>query len=129
MIEEDLTYRVIGLMYEVHNKLGELYQEKHYQRALEKVLSREKISFEREKSVDILIDGEKIGTYRLDFFIGGKLIVELKTVDVFSKKYQYQILRYMNQLQVQVGLLANFRKPKVQIKRIVLPEKYRSRSV
>ena len=68
-------------------------------------------------------------TNRLDFVIESRLILEVKTTDIKLEKYHHQILSYMNQLQIAVGLLANFRQPRLQIKRLILPDKYLFKSV
>jgi GxxExxY protein len=122
--KDQLTYRIIGLLYQVQNQLGHLHQEKHYQRAIAKILEREKLAFEQEKPVDIAFDNHKIGHYRLDFIINNQLILETKTTNINIVKYHHQVLSYMNQLQIRIGLLANFRKPKLQIKRLILPDRY-----
>ncbi len=122
--EEHLTYKIIGILYEVHNKLGNLLQEKYYQRGISQTLSREKIDFEQEKPVDIKLDNTKIGQYKLDFVIQNKIVLETKTTNISLNIYHHQILSYMNQLQIRIGLLANFRNPKLQLKRLILPDKY-----
>ena len=122
--EEHLTYKIIGILYEVHNKLGNLLQEKYYPRGISQTLSREKIDFEQEKPVDIKLDNTKIGQYKLDFVIQNKIVLETKTTNISLNIYHHQILSYMNQLQIRIGLLANFRNPKLQLKRLILPDKY-----
>ena len=119
-----LTYQVIGILYSVHNQLGSLHQKKHYQRAIAQVLRTENIPFEQEKPVDILFNSKKIGQYKLDFLINNQFILETKTINTNLPRYHYQILSYMNQLQVRIGLLVNFRAQKLQIKRLLLPDHY-----
>lgn len=129
LIEGDLSYKVIGVLYKVHNLLGPLYQEKYYQRATAEELERRKIPFTRESSVDLIFDGKKIGTYRLDFVIDQKIILETKAINRIHPKYINQILAYMNAKQIRVGLIPNFRKDRLWIKRLILPEKYLLKSV
>jgi len=124
IIEKELSYKVVGILMDIHRQLGNRYQEKYYQRAIARLLTRERIKFNQEKPVNILLDGQKIGHYKVDFVIEDKVILEIKTTDIALSTYHHQILSYMNQLQVRVGLLANFRQPKLQIKRLILPNKY-----
>ena len=49
IILKEESYRLMGLMFEIHNKLGPVYKEKNYQDAIEEILRREKIPYEREK--------------------------------------------------------------------------------
>ena len=129
LVEEKLTYQIIGILYEIHNKLGHLLQEKYYQRAISQSLTREKLNFEQEKSVNIMLDNQKIGQYKIDFLINNQLILETKTINIGLQKYHHQILSYMNQLQIRIGLLVNFRQPKLQIKRLLLSAKYLHNSI
>ena len=129
LVEEKLTYQVIGVLYKVHNKLGPIYQEIYYQRAVEKELQQQGFEFHREYPVNIEYINEKIGEYKIDFLIGGKLVLETKAINKIHPKYIDQVLSYMNQLQVKVGLIANFKSDKLWIKRLLLPDKYVKKSV
>ena len=60
----ELTYEVIGVLYKVHNKLGPLYQEKYYQRAIEIELQNRKIPFQREHPVPLYFEMKSIGIYK-----------------------------------------------------------------
>jgi GxxExxY protein len=124
LIEGDLTYKIIGILYKIHNRPGPLYQEKYYQRAIEKELTSEGIKFQREYPTRIDYESSKIGEYRIDFLIDNKVVLEIKTLNRVHPKYIEQVLAYMNQLQIRVGLIANFRKDKLWIKRLLLPDKY-----
>lgn len=75
---KELTYRVIGLLYEVHNELGPVHKENVYREAVAIELKSQKIHFEKEKVIDVNYKGEKIGVYRPDFVIEDKVILELK---------------------------------------------------
>ncbi len=119
-----LTYKVLGVLFSVHNQLGNSYQEKYYQRATAIALSKEKIKFKKERKVDVLFQDKKIGHHSLDFLIEEKIVLEIKTIPKLRKKDINQALSYMNYLQKQVGLLANFRPEQLEYKRLILPKKY-----
>lgn len=124
LIEGELTYKIIGVLYKVHNKLGNTHQEKHYQKAINNEFISQRINFKREFPVNIEYEFNKIGEYKIDFIVEDKLVLEIKHTFKIEKKFLDQILRYMNQLQIKVGLIANFKTDKVQIKRLILPDKY-----
>jgi GxxExxY protein len=65
-----------------------------------------------------------VGEYYADLLLEDKIIVELKTVDNLDKHHEAQLLNYLKATGIQVGLLVNFKNPKVEIKRMVwnLPE-------
>jgi GxxExxY protein len=120
----NLTYKVIGLCYEIHNKLGNNYKEKYYQRALEEELTQYNIKYEKEKSFYLKYKEKIIGKHYIDFLIEEILLLELKTLPFMGKKEYQQTLMYLNSLQLKWGLLVNFRSKKVEIKRVVLPDRY-----
>lgn len=121
---QELTYRIIGILIKIHNLLGPSLQEKHYQRAVEQELINQQINYEKEKEVKIMYNSKIIGKYYLDFVIEDKVVLELKTIYFLDRKSQNQVLGYLNSLQLKIALLANFRKSKLEFKRIILPDKY-----
>jgi GxxExxY protein len=80
MLYEDLTRRIIGCGIEVHKRLGNGFQEAMYQRALDIEMAEAALSFEREKTMTIFYRDQQIGRRRVDFFVEGKIMVELKAV-------------------------------------------------
>ena len=125
----DLTYKIIGICYKVHNHLGSGYLEKHYQRAIEREAKLEKIPIKRELKVDIYYENQSVGRYSLDFVFDDKVAVEVKKKKFIHQKDAVQLLRYLNALKLKVGLLVNFGCDKIQVKRIILPDKYLLKSV
>jgi GxxExxY protein len=112
MTEEvnQLTDRIIGAAVEVHRELGPGLLESAYQRALAHELRLRKMEFEEQKLCavrykDLLIED----AYRLDFLVGGKVVVELKTVDALLDVHEAQVLTYLRFSSCRVGLLFNFR--------------------
>ena len=124
LLYPELSYKVTGLLFKVHNKLGPTYQEKYYQRAIEEELKDANISYTRELPVEIGYDDKKFGRYSLDFLIDKKLVLEIKTVRYLHPKFIDQVLAYLNTLQLRLAIIANFKKDKLECKRIILPDKY-----
>ena len=124
IVEPKLSYEVMSVLFKVHNKLGNRLQEKHYQKAIEEELKSRNIQFEKEKRVDILYEGKKIGTYFLDFVVEKKIVVETKTIPKVTKLDSDQLMSYLRQLQVKLGIIANFRTQRLAYRRVILSEKY-----
>src|SRR6185437_1399066 len=95
LIYPELSYKIVGILFEVHSTLGNRYQEKYYQRAVAVKLTNNNISFKKEISVDLIIDSEKIGKYFLDFLIEEKVILELKAKPSFTMNDYRQIQAYL----------------------------------
>lgn len=124
LLYPELSYKIVGILFKVHNKLGPTYQEKYYQRAVEEELKEAKIPYIKELSVEIGYDDKKFGRYFLDFLIDQKLVLEIKTVHYLHPKFIDQVLAYLNVLQLRLAIIANFKKERLEYKRIVLPDKY-----
>ena len=106
----ELTEQIIGAAIEVHRELGPGLLESAYQRALAHELRLRKVLFEEQKFCpvvykDLIIDD----AYRLDFLVGGLVVVELKTVDALLDVHEAQVLTYLRFSKCRVGLLLNFR--------------------
>lgn len=119
LVYPKLSYEVVGILFEIHNKLGNRYQEKYYQRAVEVKLKNKKISYQKEISVDLMIDGQKIGKYFLDFLVDDKLVLELKAKPLPTKNDYRQIRAYLKSKNLKLGILANFYGESLEYKRVL----------
>ena len=119
IIYPKLSYQIVGILYDIHNNLGPAYQEKYYQRAIEKELEDNRLLYEKEKLVQLKYKGDPIGKYFLDFIIDGKIILETKTIDYFRRKDYRQVLAYLSATSIQLAILVNFNTPKLTYKRII----------
>ncbi len=116
---KDLTYKIIGALYEVHKELGSVHKETIYHKAVAIELSDRNIPFIEEKSIDVKYKGKKIGLYRPDFIIEDKVILEIKVVPLINKAMQDQVFYYIKGTKYKLVLLANFGTAKVGIKRLI----------
>ena len=105
-----LTELVIGAAIEVHRELGLGLLESAYQRALAHELRLLGVAFEEQKLCPITYKDLVIeDAYRLDFLVGGLVVVELKTVDALLDVHDAQVLTYLKFSRCHIGLLLNFR--------------------
>ncbi len=114
----DLTRLIIGCAMNVHNTLGNGFQEVIYQRALAIEFKLNDISFEREKEMKIYYKGEGIGTRRVDFFVADIIMVELKAIINLEDVHLAQAMNYCEAYNTEVGLLINFGAKSLQFKRV-----------
>ena len=114
----EITGKIIGLAMEVHNTLGNGFQEVIYQRALEREFVRNNINFQREFTMEIHYKGDHIGTRRVDFLVNGIVSVELKAVIGLEPVHLAQAINYLEAYHLQIGLLINFGNTKLQFHRL-----------
>jgi len=115
---EEITKKIIGCGMQVHSTLGNGFQEVIYQRALAIEMGYAGLPFEREKEMDIHYRGEKIGTRRVDFFVDGKIMVELKALVALEDVHLAQAMNYLEAYNMEIGLLINFGAKSLQFKRV-----------
>ena len=121
-----LTGKIIGCAMEVHRILGNGFQEVIYQRALAIEMTRQNLSFSREHVMQIFYKGEAIGTRRVDFFVEGKIMVEIKAVVQLEDVHLAQAINYLEAYGLEIGLLINFGNTSLQFKRVMKPKKSQS---
>jgi GxxExxY protein len=121
----ELTGTIIGCAMEVHRILGNGFQEAIYQRALAIELGLKNIHFDREFEMPIHYKENHIGTRRVDFFVDGKISVELKALIKTEDVHLAQAINYLEAYNLEVGLLINFGAKSLEFKR-VLNSKYKS---
>lgn len=114
----ELTGKIIGCSMEVHNVLGNGFQEVIYQRALEFEMELQRIGFEREFEMDVLYKQKHIGTRRVDFLIENKICLELKAVINLESVHLAQAINYLEAYNLEVGLLINFGYTKLEFHRL-----------
>jgi len=104
----DLSYHVMEAVFEVHNQLGPGFTENIYERALIVELEKRGVSYEVQKKIEIIYKGQKLGNYRLDLVVEGKIILELKAVVSFNDLFKQQLLSYLRATDLKLGILINF---------------------
>jgi GxxExxY protein len=113
-----ITHKIIGSAMQVHNTLGSGFQELIYQRALAIELKYNELAFEREKEMPIYYRDEQIGLRRVDFFVEGLVMVELKAVEILLDIHKAQAINYLEAYNVADGLLINFGGLSLDFKRV-----------
>jgi len=120
IVYPDLSYQIMGAIFEVHTKLGPGFLESVYQRAMIEELSGRGMNVETEKVVDLIYKDKKIGIHRLDLVVGDKVVVGLKTVEGFTIHHRAQLISYLKASGYKLGILINFSKAKVEYQRVLI---------
>jgi GxxExxY protein len=119
-LDNGLTRNIIGIAFEIYNKLGYGYPEKTYQKAFEEKLKTINLPYQRERYCPLNMDDKRIGFFYIDFVIDKRLVVELKARGRMINKDVAQTLQYMKKENIKLGLVLLFAKSGVEIKRLVL---------
>jgi GxxExxY protein len=98
----ELSYKIVGILFSTHNELGKYAREKQYADKIEDILRSEKMAYRRE--VRISSSGNVA-----NFIINENILIELKVVPRLTTDHFRQIQNYLQQTQLDLGLLVNFR--------------------
>lgn len=119
LLYPELSYKVIGICFEVFNELGYKYQEKYYQRAISQSLRILNIPFQEQVRFPLKFKEKNIGEYILDFVINDKIALEIKRGDYFSSSNINQLLGYLKATKLKLGILVRFSSKGLKFKRII----------
>jgi len=116
---EELTGKIIGAAIEVQRALGPGFIESIYERALVIALRKRGLKVEQQVEVRIYFDGEDVGAHRLDLFVENEIIVDLKAIKDFTDLHFAIVKSQLRAAGRRHGLLLNFAKPTLEIKRVI----------
>lgn len=120
---EELTGQIIGAAIEVHKALGPGFLEAIYENALVHELRKRGLKVEQQVEVAVLYDGVEVGKHRLDLFVEGQVVVDLKTITDFAAIHFSVVRSQLRSVQRKHGLLLNFAKVKLDAKRVIADER------
>jgi len=113
----DLTEKIIGAAFRVHNTLGNGFQEVIYKRALELEFRNMELDYAREFEMPIFYLNEQIGTRRVDFLVQDKISIELKAIIKIEDVHLAQAMNYLEAYNLEIGLLINFGSKRLEFHR------------
>ena len=115
----ELTDAILGSAIDVHKAIGPGFTERVYAKALQLELRQRGILFVTEQTIRIKYKGQLLGTHRLDLIVNDSVVVELKAVYDINNFHIAQMLSYLKASEKSVGLILNFSRATLEIKRVV----------
>ena len=116
--QDKITREIIGCAMEVHNILGNGFQEIVYQRALSVEMNLRNIEHQREFEMPLFYKGVDVGQRRVDFLIENEISVEIKAIVSLENVHFAQAINYLEAYNLQTDLLINFGAKSLQFKRL-----------
>ena len=120
LVHENETGRIIGCAMEVLNTLGHGLLEKPYENALVVEFQRQDIPYQQQPRFDVIYKGVNVGEYVPDLIVFDKVVVDTKVIEKITDHEIGQVLNYLKITGLKLGLVLNFRKARLEWKRIVL---------
>ncbi len=120
LIFENESHLILGCAMEVLNILGHGLPEKPYENALVVEFGMRNITYTQQPRFNVVYKGTRVGDYVPDLIAFNKIVVETKVIENIGDHEIGQILNYLKISGLKVGLLLNFKRAKLEWKRIVL---------
>jgi GxxExxY protein len=120
MSENEISYKARGIIFDIYNKLGPGLYESVYEEILAFELSKNNLSFSRQKPLPVIWDSLRMDHgFRADIIIENKVIIEIKSIEIIANVHLKQLLTYLRVSNLKLGLLINFNSEPLFIKRLV----------
>ena len=115
----ELTEKIIGCAIEVHKRLGPGFLESIYENAFILELEKHNLHVERKQEVIVKYGGIEVGRHRLDLIVNDTIVIELKAVKNIEDVHFAIVKSYLKALGKEHGLIINFSKKVVEVKRVI----------
>ena len=119
MFKEEV-FQIVGAAMEVLNELGHGLHEKPYENALVVEFGLRKVPFRQQPNYDVLYKGHKVGLFVPDLIAYDSVVVDAKVIDRITDIERGQMLNYLRITKLRVGVILNFKNPKLEWERLVL---------
>lgn len=119
IIYKELSYKLNGIFYSVHNKLGKLCLHKQYCDAIGILLKSNNIKYQREVKIPLKFGNDNLEGNQLDFIIEGIIPLDIKAKKFITKQDYIQMQRYLKATNCKLGIIVNFREQSLKPKRII----------
>ena len=119
MALDELTELVIDCAFKVSSTLGSGFLEKVYENALAIELASAGLRVVQQHQIQVMYRGQSVGEYVADLYVDRRLIIEIKAVKALDPVHVAQCINYLRATNHHIGLLLNFGKPKLEVKRLV----------
>ena len=112
------THQIIGSAMEVLNEIGHGFHEKIYENALVVEFGLRQIPVSQQPDFPVTYKSVIVGSYVPDLICFGLVVVDAKTIEEITDYEIGKMLNYLKVTNLQVGLLINFKHPKLEFKRV-----------
>ena len=120
-IHSDLTETILKCSFEVINTLGIGFLETVYKNSLQIALLEKGLKADPDRFFEVVFHSRKVGIFVPDLIVENAVLVELKACERLLTEHQAQLINYLAVTNVQVGLLVNFGKKRLEYKRVHHP--------
>ncbi len=120
LVAKEEVFRIVGCAIEVLNALGHGLVEKPYENALAVEFGLQNMPFRQQPSFDVFYKEHKVGLFIPDLIAFDTVVVDTKVIDRITDHERGLMLNYLRITNLRVGVVLNFKRPKLEWERIIL---------
>ncbi|MBN8682467.1 MAG: GxxExxY protein [Chitinophagales bacterium] len=114
MVENDLSYKIRGVIFKVFSTLGPGLYESAYEAVLAYELKKLNLIVEQQVPLPLVHETISLDVgYRIDILVEKKVIIEVKSLENLLEVHHKQLLTYLKLSGIRLGLLVNFNTPDI----------------
>ena len=114
------TERIIGFSFSVLNEVGHGLCEKVYENSLVVLCKQNGVTFDQQRRFPVMFRAVQVGEFVPDLIVFGSIIIDAKVIERITDHERGQMLNYLRITKLRVGLILNFKHPRLQWERVVL---------
>ena len=120
LLHKELVYSIVGCAIEVLRELGHGLHEKPYENALVVEFGLKHIPFQQQRCFNVLYKNVQVAEFVPDLIVGDAVVIDTKVIERITDFERGQMLNYLRITKLRVGLIINFKRPKLEWERIIL---------
>lgn len=107
--ENEIAKQVVNICFQLHSKFGPGLFESVYEELVAYEMQKQTLPFIRQMSIPLIHEDIKLEVgFRADFIVDGKVIIELKSIEMLAPVHYRQVQTYLKLTNLKLGLLINF---------------------
>jgi GxxExxY protein len=123
LLYQELTSSILKCAFKVHTALGPGLLESAYEECLHYELEKTCLFVIKQKPMPLVYEEKRLDLgYRIDLFVEGKVVIEVKSVESMNPVHLAQLMTYMKLSKCRIGYLINFNVESLKdgIKRVII---------
>ena len=122
LVHKELSFQIVGAAMEVLNYHGHGLNEKIYENSLVVEFKLQGIAVDQQRRYAVTYKDHDVGLYIPDLLVENSVLVDPKVIEAITNVEIGQVMNYLRLTKLQLGLILNFRYPKLQYRRVVLSD-------
>lgn len=115
MHENDIAKIIVDCAFQIHVRLGPGLLESVYEAVLKHELLKRGLSVVTQQPMPVVWESVKLDIgFRADMIVGGKVVVEIKSVEAVAPVHPKQLRTYLRLMDLKLGLLISFNVPLIK---------------